>query len=221
MKSFPNGISLHMDADAPWEDITEELATKFSEARAFFKDSKVALSLEGRSLSPEEEKEVIQIINDHSDLQIICLIGKNEATNKGIIKALKRVETEKEEYNGRFHSGSLKSGQTLETEGNVVIFGNVEKGARIVASKNIFIIGSLQGRACAGTDGDNDAFVFALKFEPQHLKIADLNYYTREKSLFSNKNKMIPQIAHIRKGEIVLDTVSKEWLNQYEREHRS
>ena len=125
MKSFQNGISIHMDADASFADIISEIADKFTNARAFFKDIKVALSLEGRTLSTEEEKQVIQTITDNSDVQIICLIGKNEESGKGIIKALKRVEAEKEEYNGRFHRGSLYAGQTLETEGSVLVIGNV------------------------------------------------------------------------------------------------
>ena len=55
MKSYPNGISIHMDEDASFSDILSEIADKFTIARAFFKDIMVALSLEGRPLSTEEE----------------------------------------------------------------------------------------------------------------------------------------------------------------------
>ena len=67
-----------MDAEASFDDILFEIADKFTNARAFFKDVKVALSIEGRILSTEEEKQVIQTITKNSDVQIICLIGKNE-----------------------------------------------------------------------------------------------------------------------------------------------
>lgn len=212
MKSYQNGISLHMDADAPFEEIILEIAKKFSDARAFFKDIKVALSLEGRNLSAEQEKLIVQTITDNSDVQIICLIGRNEESNKGIIKALKRVETEKEEYNGRFHKGTLRAGQSLETEGSIVIIGNVEKGARVVASKDIVVIGSLLGEAYAGANGDNSRYVVALKFEPTKCKIADLVYRNKERSIFANKNKFVPQIASIKKGEILLENITKELL---------
>ena len=212
MKSYQSGISLHMDEEAPFGDLLLEIAKKFSDARGFFKDSKVALSLEGRSLSLEDEKLIIKTITENSDVQIICLIDRNEETNKGIIRALKRVETEKEEYNGRFHKGTLREGQSLETEGSIVIIGNVMKGARVVASKDIIIIGSLFGEAYAGAGGDDNRFVVALKFDPQRLKIADLVYRNREKSIFSNKNKLIPQIARIQDGEIQLENITKELL---------
>ena len=212
MKSFQNGISINMDSKADFAEILAEIADKFRSARAFFKDVKVALSLEGRNLSSEEEKAIIETITDNSDVQIICLVGKNEESNRGIIKALKRVETEKEEYNGRFHRGSLKAGQTLETEGSVVIIGNVEKDATVVASKDIVVIGSLFGEAYAGAAGDDSHFIVALKFEPQSCKIGDVFYNgAKEKGgLFANKNKFIPQIAFVKDNEIQVDNITKE-----------
>jgi len=217
IKSFHNGISIHMDEQADFQEILSELAEKFQNARAFFKDVKVALSIEGRTLSPEEELEVIQVITDNSDVQIICLIGKNEESNKGIIKALKRVETEKEEYNGRFHRGSLLAGQTLETEGSVVIIGNVEKGAAVIASKDIVIIGGLFGEAYAGAAGEDPHFIAALKFEPQRCKIGDirLNGAKEKGGLFANKNKFIPQIAYVKNNEIQIENITKELLENY------
>lgn len=216
MKSFQNGISIHMDSEADFSDILSEIADKFTNARAFFKDVKVALSLEGRNLTTEEEKQIIQTITRHSDVQIICLIGKNEESGKGIIKALKRVESEKEEYNGRFHRGSLNAGQTLETEGSIVIIGNVEKGASVIASKDIVVIGALMGEAYAGASGNESHFVCALKFEPEKCKIADVRFHkTKEKGLFGNKNKFAPQIAYVKDNRIQVENITKELLESY------
>lgn len=216
MKSFQNGISIHMDAEASFDDILFEIADKFTNARAFFKDVKVALSIEGRILSTEEEKQVIQTITKNSDVQIICLIGKNEESGKGIIKALKRVENEKEEYNGRFHRGSLHAGQTLETEGSVVVIGNVEKGASVIASKDVIIIGALLGEVHAGVARGDNHFVCALKFDPEKCRIGDFRYSkSKEKGLFSNKNKFVPQIAYVENNKIQLDNITKELLENY------
>lgn len=216
MKSFQNGISIHMDAEAEFADVLSEIGDKFTNARAFFKDIKVALSLEGRNLSTEEEKRIIQTITEHSDVQIICLIGKNEESGKGIIKALKRVETEKEEHNGRFHRGSLQAGQTLETEGSIVVIGNVEKGASVIASKDIIIIGSLLGEAHAGIAGHDGHFVCALKFDPEKCRIGDYRFSKpKEKGLFSNKNKFVPQIAFIKDNKVQLENITKELLESY------
>ena len=59
IKSFPNGIVLHLDPEKPFADLLIDIAEKFSESRAFFKDAKMALAIKGRTLTEEEEIQVI------------------------------------------------------------------------------------------------------------------------------------------------------------------
>ena len=49
IKSFPNGIVLHLDPEKPFADLLIDIAEKFSESRAFFKDAKMALAIKGRT----------------------------------------------------------------------------------------------------------------------------------------------------------------------------
>ena len=56
-----------------------------------------------------------------------------------------------------FHRGSLRSGQKLEIEGSVVILGDVNSGAEVIASENIVVLGSLRGLAHAGAKGNKQA----------------------------------------------------------------
>ena len=50
----------------------------------------------------------------------------------------------------KFHKGSLRSGQRLEFDGSIVIIGDVNAGAEVIASENIVILGILRGLAHAG-----------------------------------------------------------------------
>ena len=56
IKSFQNGIALHLDPNADFDDVLSDIGTKFEESRKFFKNAKVALSIEDRIVSEEEEK---------------------------------------------------------------------------------------------------------------------------------------------------------------------
>ena len=56
-----------------------------SESRAFFKDAKMALAIKGRTLTEEEEIQVIDAITANSDLQIICLVGEDEEDRKSVV----------------------------------------------------------------------------------------------------------------------------------------
>ena len=215
IKSYQNGISLHIEPDADFEKVLEEIAAKFIETKHFFKDAKVALSIEGRLLSVEEEKEIIRVITENSDVKILCLVGKNEETNRKYVKALKRVEEEKEENTGRFYKGNLKDGQVLETESSIVIIGNVEKGAAVVATKDIIVIGSLLGEAYAGAGGEEGHFIVALQMDPQKCKIGDLRLRTKEKGLWGRKMKIQPQIAYGKDDQLVVEIITKELLDEF------
>lgn len=215
IKSYQNGLSLYIDPNIEFDIALTEIAEKFKESRHFFRDAKVALSIEGIKLTTEEEKQVVQTITEHSDIEVLCLIGKDESKNKQYVKALKRIETQREEGNGRFYKGTLKDGQVLESEKSIVVIGNVEKGAAVVAGKDIIIIGSLLGEAYAGANGEKGHFVVALNFQPEKCKIGDVRLKTKEKGLWGRKTKAIPQIAYHNKEEIVVQSITKELLDVF------
>lgn len=72
-----------------------------------------------------------------------------------------------------FHEGRVRSGQKLVNEnGDLIIEGDVNPGAELVASGNIHVYGTLAGRAYAGKNGDETARVFCLRFNAELVSIA-------------------------------------------------
>ncbi|HEV3157334.1 MAG TPA: septum site-determining protein MinC [Candidatus Baltobacteraceae bacterium] len=74
----------------------------------------------------------------------------------------------------RYHRGTLRSGKAFSHIGHVVIVGDVNPGAEVVAGGDIVVMGSLRGTAHAGAQGDASARVIALEFRPTQLRIAAL-----------------------------------------------
>ena len=62
IKSFPNGLSLYLDETLPFEMLLEEIAVKFKESAQFFKDAHMGISFEGRKLTEEEERIILDVI---------------------------------------------------------------------------------------------------------------------------------------------------------------
>ena len=60
----------------------------------------------------------------------------------------------------------------IEYQGNVIVFGDVNPGAEIMAGGSVLIWGRLRGLVHAGADGDEEAIVGALEFSPMQLRIA-------------------------------------------------
>jgi len=67
---------------------------------------------------------------------------------------------------------TIRSGQRLHYDGNVVIMGDVNPGAEVVCTGDILVLGALRGVAHAGAEGKVDATVFAFCLEPTQLRIA-------------------------------------------------
>ncbi len=216
IKSFQNGLSIWLDDEIPFSQLIGEIAFKFKESAHFFKDASMVLSFEGRVLSDLEERQIVNTIAANSRLNIVCIVGKNEETNKNYVKALQKLSFHQQamENAGQFYKGNLKDGQTLETENSVIVLGDVYPGASIVSNKDIVILGGLFGQAYAGGSGDEGHFVVALEMSPEKLKIGDFKYKSTEKqSKWSIKPKIQPKIAYVEDGRVIMEPITKELLN--------
>lgn len=216
IKSFPNGLSIFLDSELPFSELLNEIAVKFSESANFFKDASMVLSFEGRVLSDQEERQIVDTISANSRLNIVCIMGKDEETDRNFVKALQKLSFHQEvmENAGQFYKGTLKDGQILETENSIIVLGDVYPGACIISSKDIVVLGGLYGQAYAGGNGEDGHFVVALEMSPEKLKIGDFKYKTSEKqSKWSIKPKIQPKIAYVKDARVYIEPITKELLN--------
>lgn len=215
LKSFSSGISVIMDAEIPFEVLLEDVAAKFAEADGFFKDAAVAISLEGRALTEQEEREILDAITQNSRLKVLCLMGKDEEKNIKFLGIQNNLAFQRDENCGQFYRGTLRDGQSIETEHSIIILGDVEEGCSVYSAKDIVILGNLQGEAYAGAAGSAKHFIVALEMNPQKLRIGDLRYASKKQSKWSLKPKTVPKIAYTYNGSIVLEPITKELLDNF------
>ena len=83
--------------------------------------------------------------------------------------------TPKNEEQGRLlvHQGTLRSGDHLQCDGDVLIYGDVNPGARVSAGGDVMVWGRLRGIAHAGCHGSNKAKIVALHLRPVQLRISN------------------------------------------------
>ena len=216
IKSFPNGIVLHLSEADTFEEILQETAIRFRESRDFFKDAKMALSIKGRKLTEEEENTLLNIISENSDIHILCLVSDDEDTDRMFIKAISETDFSEDGNGnsaGQFYKGTLKNGEVLETEYSIVILGDVYPGSAIISARDIIVLGGLYGEAYAGGNGSDGHYVAALEMSPEKLKIGDFKYHAKGKSKWGIKPKVQPKIAYVKNKKIVMDSLTKELLS--------
>ena len=72
----------------------------------------------------------------------------------------------------KIHTGNVRSGQQLFTDGDLIILGMVSAGAEVLATGDIHIYGALRGRALAGVKGDENAVIGCQQFDAELVAIA-------------------------------------------------
>ncbi len=98
---------------------------------------------------------------------------------------------------------TLRSGQTIEYTGNVVVLGDVNPGAEIIAGGHVVVMGALRGVVHAGAFGDNSATITAFLLEPTQLRIA--SHITRPPDGAGALDVIEPEVALIKDGTVVIE----------------
>lgn len=212
IKSYKNGLSLVLDKDAPFENILEETARKFKESSKFFGNAQMVISFDGRILSVEEEKCLVDAISDNSELAVLCVVGKDEEKDQEYLKAASRFTQNGGYTDGQFYKGTIKAGQVLETDASVIILGDINPGAEVISTGNIVILGTLYGHASAGASGNESCFVVALEMKPSSIEIAGIRFNEPAKNSIW-KNRQAPKIAYLEGEEIKTEAITTALLN--------
>ncbi len=210
IKGNKYGIVVVMDKDLTFEELKENLKEKFSTASHFFDNANMAITFEGRELSTEEEREILDLIAKETELNIVCIIDKDEVREEKMRACVEQKMAQMSESSGQFYKGTLRSGQVLESEGSIIILGDVNPGGKVVAKGNVIILGALKGSVYVGAGGNVNAFVVALEMAPMQIRIDDVIARCQDAT---GKPKPIgqgPQIAFVDSGSIYIENLDKD-----------
>lgn len=97
---------------------------------------------------------------------------------------------------------TLRSGQSVRHSGSVVVLGDVNPGAEIIAGGHVIVMGSVRGMVHAGASGDESATVTAFCLTPTQLRICNLITRGPDKG---GSCPQEPETAMIKNGTIVIE----------------
>ena len=147
---------------------------------------------------------MVNTITENSQIDVLCLLDTDAQRIERCEKALNEKLMELSAQTGQFYRGTLRRGDTLESESSIVVIGDVEHGARITAKGNVIVLGELKGSVTAGVSGNDQAVVMAFSMMPFQLRIGSCPIPTNEKHRRFGRG---PMIACIRDGEIAFRPV--------------
>lgn len=198
-KGLKNGLTLIIPEEKPFSFWLNILYSQLEEAKEFFHGALINVELGTRSLSKMDEEGLKRVLASFSII-VKSFTGLSENLNK----------VRNEESNGKKNlkthmiQGTVRNGQRIEYNGNIVVKGDVNPGGEIIAVGDIIILGRLRGIAHAGARGNNQAEVIAMLMNPVQIRIG--NHFSRSPETGSRRN--CPEIAKVRGGKIVVEKYS-------------
>lgn len=109
---------------------------------------------------------------------------------------------------------TIRSGQIVSHDGNVVIIGDCNPGSEIIASGDITVWGELKGIAHAGAQGNESAVIRALKLDAIQLRISGCYARRPDRAniefVSAPTDTFTPEEARICDGEIIVFTMNSD-----------
>ncbi len=203
-KGSRDGIIILLNEEEDFETIKEQFAGKVKDAKRFFEGAKAAISFRGRNLTETEEKQLLEIIASSTDLNI-SFVNTSQPVPSTMLSAIKMAD----ETVTSFYTTGLRSGQTIRYDGSVVVMGDVNPGAQIVASGNIIVLGAARGLLFAGCNGRTTSFIYTYSLWPIQLRIADVISQIPDEYNADKKEKPVPTYAYLKEGKMYIEQLPK------------
>lgn len=213
IKSNKYGLVVRLSDTLPFAELLEAVGEKFRESSHFFRDAKMAVTFQGRTLTRDQENRLVDAIVMNSQIHVVCIVDERPQEEQYYAQALRLAE-EQEAKEGQFYRGNLRSGQSLETETSIVVLGDVNPGASIISKGNVVVLGSCRGNVYAGASGDRSCFVAALIMKPIQIRIADKMARSAITKRSDNAEYAVdPKIAYVKDDHIYVKNLTRNTLD--------
>ncbi len=193
-----NEIILKIHEQASQEEILKELKKKIIELKKLYGKENTPIYVTGKVLKNREIEEIETLIKESINVSVVF----DSPRVLGLHSIKRTFEDEIQNSDTKFHKGSLRSGQKLEYEGSIVLIGDLNGGAEIIAGENIAVIGILRGLAHAGAKGNKKAIVTASSIEAPQVRIANI---VKELEKKEEQVETKRTYAYIQENEIILE----------------
>ena len=207
IKGLRDGLLVTLD-DAPWEEQRKAFLAQVDAQPAFFKGARLALDVASQVLNVHELAELRDQLSERGIFLWAVLsespTTENTAQLLGLATRISKPRPEESrqfsvedlgEETALFLNRTLRSGTRIEFSGHVVVLGDVNPGAEIIAEGNVIIWGRLRGMVHAGSKGNKAAVICALDLSPTQLRIAD-----ETSAALKPQQNPKPEIARINKN---------------------
>ncbi|SDP52662.1 septum site-determining protein MinC [Selenomonas ruminantium] len=215
IKGTSLGLQLSFAPEASFEEVRENLRQKLESGTTFF--LRGTLVLIPRDVFMGSERDELQHL--FHEYGLICRTQKPETEQAKQPEAKATVPpapqpavppaSQPEELKPQemvVVNKTLRGGQEIRTKSSVLVCGNVNPGAQIIAGGSIDIRGTCRGMVHAGAYGDSTAFIIADHLMPTQIRISNLIARSPDEMEKTDRAER----ASIKDGQIVIEPIERQ-----------
>lgn len=199
------------------DDLLAELKELVASRETFFRGGEVLLHLGDRELTSRDVRRALEIL-EQCGVSVRAILGRGSDWSSFGLKIGSEEsaspepapELPLEPLSSGVEAGecilverTLRSGQSIHHAGHVVILGDVNSGAEVVAGGDIVVWGRLRGTVHAGATGDDHRSICALALSPTQLRIG--NHIARPPEHKRQRKEFGPERAFVSNDKIVAE----------------
>ncbi|MGI6092116.1 MAG: septum site-determining protein MinC [Veillonellaceae bacterium] len=171
-KGSKNGLQLIIDDSADFESVIEQLRLKLESASAFFASGNALVHVPAAKhrLTSEQQKELITLFNNYGLTWQEDIDNASPAVDSSPENQAEEAEADQTLIFNR----TVRNGQEVVHRGTVIVMGDVNPGAKVIAGGDIIIHGTCRGIAHAGALGNISATITADRLIASQIRIAHL-----------------------------------------------
>ena len=196
LKGYRDGLHLIIHPEAPMNQIEPAIVERMVNLGDSLAGTTLTLNVGCRLLNEHELNRLKKLLSENYGLEVKRIMSEaepvhpllpevKELTPELNIKSAPALHQEQqplmndhsfpEREETQFIRHTLRSGQVARfLEGNIIILGDVNPGAEVIAAGDIIVLGTLRGIAHAGALGNTSSVIIALHLVPTQLRIGRL-----------------------------------------------
>jgi len=210
MKGVRDGILVTL-GDGTWPEIRAALLEQVIAQAEFLKGARLALDVGNHILRAAELGHLRDILSERG-MTLWAILSNSPTTEAtaqtlGLATRINRPRPDRmiSTLETTIQDGeqallvrrTLRSGFRLQYSGHVIVVGDVNPGAEIIAGGDVIVWGRLKGVVQAGAEGNEQAVVCALDLSPTQLRIAGQITTTPQR-----RGKSQPEMAQLKNGQV-------------------
>lgn len=163
-------ITIRISDDAEFKIVMGTLKKRLPEIKELYKEKQPEIFIIGKEFTNKEIHHIQKLFDKYFEVDINFSCAKM----LGLHSIRKTFKKDIGISKTKFHRHSLRSGQKVEFEGSIIVLGDVNYGAEVIAGENIVVLGVLRGLAHAGAKGNKEAIISAGSIQANQIRISNV-----------------------------------------------